>query len=196
MIGMRLRKESAWSDAAPHRIAFKAGVLVDDLVHKGVSSASDKLQERGTDKRKQAYLAATAGILAGTVLYYKEPDALRAMVISLQNFAALFAAVAVFEPLSSKPAQSGGASAESPYMLAAKVARLPVLLLSAAALAYAHLSESAPISLASGLVWGAYAIGLYILSSSTGMLDRIMERAEDLLPGGRAGAPVPVKIKD
>ncbi len=195
---MKLRhgRESSWSEAAPHRIAFKAGVLLDDLVHKGVSSASDRLAERGTDKRKQAYLAATAGILAGTVLYYKEPDAGRAMIMSIQNFAALFAAVAVFEPLSVKPAQSEGAKAETRLGLFAKAARLPILLGSAAALVYAHMAENASISLASGLVWGAYSIGLYILGSSSGMLDRIRDWASGMSPHGQAMAHVPVKIKD
>ncbi len=189
-------RESAWSDAAPHRIAFRAGVLVDDLVHKGVSSASDRLEERGTGKRKQAYLAATAGLIAGTVLYYREPDAGRAMILSMQNFAALFASVAVFEPLSAKPAQSEGAKAETPLGLFAKLARLPILLGSAAALVYAHIAENASISLASGLVWGAYAIGLYILSASTGMIDRIRDWAAELSAPERGLAPVPVKIKD
>ncbi len=192
---MKLRHGREWSEAAPHRIAFKAGVLLDDLVHKGVSSASDRLAERGTGKRKQAYLAATAGILAGTVLYYREPDAGRAMIMSMQNFAALFASVTVFEPLSRKPAQEDGASAETPLGLFAKMVRLPILVASAAALAYSRFAD-ASIPLASGLVWGAYAIGLYIMSASSGMIDRIRDWAAELTARNHAMAPLPVKIRD
>ena len=198
MSPMKLKhgRESAWKDAAPHRALFKAGVLVDGLVHKGVSSASDKLLERGADKRKQAYLANTAGLIAGAVLCTREPDMGKAMILMIQNFASFFAMVAVFEPLSGKPAQSEGATAETPLGLFAKIARFPMLLGSAAALAYAHMAEDASISLASGYVWGAYAIGLYILSSSTGMIDRIKEWAAGLPGRDHAMAPVPIKIKD
>ena len=189
-------RDSAWKDAAPHRAAFKAGVLIDDMIHKGVSRASEELQGRGLDKKKQAYLASSAGLFVGAVLCQKEPDLGKSMIINMQNCIEFIASVAVFEKLARTSFRAGGEAAADSHDLLAKIVRLPMLIASAVALVYGYLSENASIPLDTGFVWGAYALSLYILSSSTGMIDRLRERLAGLLDGGEAASPVPVKIKD
>ncbi len=195
MLPRRIRHEddSAWKDAAPHRAAFKACVLVDDLVHKGVSKASERLEDR-LGKRKQAYLATVAGVSVSTVILHGEPDPAKAMAIGFTNLAAILASMAVFEGLARRQASSEGAAAVDRTGMLAKAVRLPMLVASAVSLACGYM-DGASVPLAFGSVWGAYSIGLYIMSSSTGMIDRIKEWAAGLY-AGKQMAPVPAKIKD
>lgn len=190
---MRHEDDPAWKDAAPHRAAFKACVLVDDLVHKGVSKASDRLADR-VGKRKQAYLTTVAGIAASTAIYHGEPDLAKAMAINFTNWAALLASVAVFEGLARRHSSSGAAATADKTDMLAKAVRLPVLVASAVSLACGYL-DKASVPLAFGFAWGAYSIGLYILGSSTGMIDRIKEWAAGLF-AGKQMAPVPIRIKE
>lgn len=177
---------------APHRVAWNAYLLVDDAVHSRIESAAKKAEKRlGVGRKTLVYGSVAAGGLATTAALSSQPvfAALTATFFGLSLF-----------PLSNLVNKamefraSPGALAEDEVRHAVnmvfKVARLPLLASGLWNAACGLLSHSSA-SLATGTFLTSFGVAAYLVTSSTGMLDKARQFLSSLKERLAIGAPEP-----
>jgi hypothetical protein len=195
----RAPKHSKWQNFTPHKVAFKACLLADDLIHRGVTRTAEKIEKTtGLTRKGLSYAVVGAGIVTSAIASYNNPD------ISSQIYRNVFFGIGagyfvrvVPDWPSGSPKTSDLAKTEDkffgPVEKLIKVIRFPLLVWAAGWAAYDILGGERT-DLSSQIRNMAGDMLFYLFSSSTGILDRVLKslkHAKEKLVSAPSPVPEP-----
>ncbi len=195
--GGRQTDDPKWKGLAPHRLAFKGCVLADDILHKSIRGTAEAIEARtGMSREKTAYLASTAGMLGAFLASDSQPDISVSAFAMMQNWLGLLFAIDRVERFKTEQKNCGQEATATRSEHLNRMIRFPVIAAGIVAVAYSFLSETASgfIS-ATGSVLSGTGVMLYLLSASSGILQRITDALRDLA-AFRQAQPKPIKIRE
>jgi hypothetical protein len=192
---MRLRKETDPKSLTPQRFVWGAYLLSDDLVYRTVNKAASAIGKKtGLSKKALAYGSFICGASATTALLGSRP--VHAAIVGLFSAMAIFPLRNLIEKASEFRA-SAGAVAEDEIRfvtnLLFRASRLPAFVFGALKFVEGLISQSSQ-SLAYGTYFLGVGITAYLVTSSTGMLDKAKESIQRLLEGITQSLPEPLPV--
>ncbi len=183
-------KEGGWKRAAPHRVAWGAFLLADDILHERITKAAEKAEAKtGLSRKALASSVVGAGTVATCAILSPEP-------LLAASFAPVGALVfLLYRRMIGKAMElkaASGAVAQSAESMLMKAARLPLLAFGLLRFVSAEL-EGRQGAAAYGIYFTSLAVAAYLASGGNGMLEKMRsffhEAAASLL--SRPAAEVP-----